>query len=46
MLIDYFDDSMENGMVDVIGIGEGNEYLTLKVPADKMNKRYYTPEGN
>ncbi len=46
MLIDYFGDSMEEGIVNVIGIGEGREYLALEVPAEKMNKRYYTPKNN
>ncbi len=41
------DDYAEEGVVDVYCLGEGNYYyLTLKVPAEKMNKRYYTPKNS
>ncbi len=42
----WFNGVVENGMVNVYFFGEGNQYLTLEVPAEKMNKRYYTPENS
>ncbi len=46
LISDWFDDYEEEGAVDVYCLGEGNEYLTLKVPVEKMNKRYYTPKNS
>ncbi len=46
MLISGWYNSVEEGLVLIDGIGEGYEYLILEVPAEKMNKRYYTPKNN
>lgn len=46
LICDWSDSLAEKGMVNIYCLGEGSKYLTLEVPAEKMNKRCYTPEGN
>ncbi len=46
LLVCYWWDN--KGTVDVICMSDDERYydIILEVPAEKMNKRYYTPEGN
>ncbi len=38
------DAAIEDGVVKIYCYGEGGQYLEMKVPPEKMNKRYYTPD--